>query len=59
MLLYLLDSDGLWASRSCSAGSGSFRSDITSIENEIKELEEDENNIILLMKQIKEFSSIY
>ena len=35
----------------------SFRSDITSIENEIKELEEDENNIILLMKQIKEFSS--
>ena len=44
-------------SRSCSVGSGSFRSDITSIENEIKELEEDENNIILLMKQIKEFSS--
>ena len=44
-------------SRSSSVGSGSFRSDITSIENEIKELEEDENNIILLMKQIKEFSS--
>ena len=44
-------------SRCSSVGSGSFRSDITSIENEIKELEEDENNIILLMKQIKEFSS--
>ena len=44
-------------SRSSSVSSGSFRSDMTSIENEIKELEEDENNIILLMKQIKEFSS--
>ena len=44
-------------SRSISVSSGSFRSDLTSIENEIKELEEDENNIILLMKQIKEFSS--
>ena len=46
-------------SKSCSVSSGndSFRSDIESIEDEIKELEEDENNIILLMKQIKEFSS--
>ena len=44
---------------SVSSGNGSFRSDIESIEDEIKELEEDENNIILLMKQIKEFSSIY
>ena len=44
---------------SVSSGNGSFRSDIDSIEDEIKELEEDENNIILLMKQIKEFSSIY
>ena len=46
-------------SNSVSSGNDSFRSDMESIEDEIKELEEDENNIILLMKQIKEFSSIY
>ena len=46
-------------SNSVSSGNNSFKSDIDSIEDEIKELEEDENNIILLMKQIKEFSSIY
>ena len=44
-------------SNSASSGNESFRSDMESIEDEIKELEEDENNIILLMKQIKEFSS--